>query len=60
MNNPEQKSLSELREMAKAAGIKSVTTYRKAALIEKLLELEKASFESSSHNNQKNSTEQMK
>ena len=33
------KSLLDLREIAKAAGIKSVTTYRKGALIDKLLQL---------------------
>ena len=33
------KSLLDLREIAKAAGIKSVTTYRKVALIDKLLQL---------------------
>lgn len=34
------KSLLDLREIAKAVGVKSVTTYRKGALIDKLLQLE--------------------
>lgn len=33
------KSLSDLREIAKLAGVKSVTTYRKAQLLEKLMEM---------------------
>ena len=33
------KSLSDLREIAKLAGLKSVTTYRKGALLQKLMEM---------------------
>ena len=41
------KSLSDLREIAKLAGIKSVTTYRKGALLNKLIELEEKSKDES-------------
>jgi hypothetical protein len=38
-----QKSLAELRELAKAAGIKSIAKYRKAELIDALIEIGRAS-----------------
>ena len=33
------KSLSDLREIAKLAGVKSVTTYKKADLLQKLIDM---------------------
>ena len=33
------KSLSDLREIAKLAGVKSVTTYKKAELLQKLIDM---------------------
>ena len=41
----QSKSLSDLREIAKLAGVKSVTTYRKAELLEKLVNMAKQADE---------------
>ena len=38
----ESKSLADLREIAKLAGVKSPTKYKKADLLAKLLEMEQA------------------
>ena len=41
----QSKSLSDLREIAKLAGVRSVTTYRKAELLEKLVNMAKEADE---------------
>lgn len=55
----QSKSLSDLREIARLAGIKAVTTYKKAELLEKLVNMAKKADEESRRRDERMESEAM-